>query len=712
MRTTILVSLLFLIITVTSGTAQFWEQTNGALDAKTSDAVVGKNGHIFVVSDVLHRSTDDGKTWTRIFIEAPITTLGKILSLESGRLIVSRKNTSEGLWKSDNDGASWEKLNMSSALVWSGAKNEIFSYENDSITVSTDEGNSWNRIGREGISGAPSNITSNATGTIFVTTSAFYRSTDRGTSWSKITNGLYDHQQYANILIVDDSTMFTYMYNDDQNFAYRSRDAGRTWNRINDDITQLAGYDFRAIHMNRNKTLLIEYGGYNSNYYIYSTDKGNTWIKSTIRGDEVLDNDDTSGRFIAQTTSGFERIDILNSKRDSTSTPATTTSYLLAHPNNIVVGIEKKGTLSYTPDDAAVWHGCSFVNDVETPHVAQVLSSGSDVHGNIYITGVGGYIRTSSDHGVSWSGLSTPTQKDITGICIYPSGERMISTSGEGIFRSTDGGKTWDQLNSGIANRQLYSLTMASNGDLFAGGIGAIYYSSNKGLTWSSLTTPFIDNTDTVRTLRLSEKGNIIAVVDSLGVYWSSDNGNSWQIRGGNINAKRINALIATRNELLFAATDNGVFMLDTIIGSSWQQINDGLTSMNVLSICQDYKGRLYIGTEASGVFRSSQLFDKPSIPEAVKQTSGIARSSSLGAIYPNPSRTKITIPFTLIERGQTQIEVIDALGKTVSRIEEGYLGSGGYESTFDASALPNGTYIIRMNTNGKSYYEQFVVAK
>ncbi|HEY6171208.1 MAG TPA: T9SS type A sorting domain-containing protein, partial [Candidatus Kapabacteria bacterium] len=379
---------------------------------------------------------------------------------------------------------------------------------------------------------------------------------------------------------------------------------------------------------------------------------------------------------------------------------------------NIVVGIETKGTLSYSPDDATVWHGCSFVNDVETPHVANVLSSGLDAKGNIYITGVGGYIRTSSDHGVSWSGLSTPTQKDITGISIYPNGDRIISTNGEGIFRSTDGGLTWDQLNSGIANRQLYCLALGKSGDLFAGGIGVIYYSSNRGLTWSSLSTNIIGNNDTVRTLRFTEKGNIIALVDSLGVYWSSDYGNSWQVRAGNLNAKRINALISTRNELLFAATDNGMFMLDTIIGSSWQQINDGLTTNNVFSICQDYKGRLYIGTEASGVFRSSQLFDKPSIPEAVKQTSDDVSSSSLGTIYPNPSQTKIAIPFTLEERGQIQIEVIDVSGKTIALVEEGHLESGTYESSFDASTLPNGTYIIRMNSNGKNHYQQFVVAK
>jgi len=178
------------------------------------------------------------------------------------------------------------------------------------------------------------------------------------------------------------------------------------------------------------------------------------------------------------------------------------------------------------------------------------------------------------------------------------------------MFRSTDNGITWDQLNAGIKNQSIFSLAVHQNGDIYAGSQNIIYKSTDIGLTWQQLTTNFPKGAGNISSLVVNTQGNIIAGVDNAGVFWSTDNGATWSLKALGLNATKINALVSTPSGKVFAATNNGIFFLDIIPNANWIKFDQGVTAKNVLSLCRDQLGRLFAGTDVSGVFSSIQTFN------------------------------------------------------------------------------------------------------
>ncbi len=71
-------------------------------------------------------------------------------------------------------------------------------------------------------------------------------------------------------------------------------------------------------------------------------------------------------------------------------------------------------------------------------------------------------------------------------------------------------------------------------------------------------------------------------------------------------------------------------------------------------------------------------------------------------SIAPNPAAENVNISYELTKNEQVKIELFDATGKAVEKIEEGFKAANQvHNTTFNIGHLPSGLYIIRM-TNGK----------
>ncbi|GMU86673.1 MAG: hypothetical protein AMXMBFR48_19150 [Ignavibacteriales bacterium] len=69
----------------------------------------------------------------------------------------------------------------------------------------------------------------------------------------------------------------------------------------------------------------------------------------------------------------------------------------------------------------------------------------------------------------------------------------------------------------------------------------------------------------------------------------------------------------------------------------------------------------------------------------------------SLGQNYPNPFNPVTTIRYSLAERGSVSLTVFDAQGSEVAVLVSGARDAGRHEVQFDASSLPSGVYIYRL---------------
>jgi len=121
----------------------------------------------------------------------------------------------------------------------------------------------------------------------------------------------------------------------------------------------------------------------------------------------------------------------------------------------------------------------------------------------IYVGAPSGGVWKSLDNGLKWTEYSSGLVRlGVSSIVINPSNPDIIyigtgdknggDAPGYGVWRSLDGGVTWNAHNSGMGNRTVYEILMhPSNPDILIASTNGnrIYRSINGGLSWNFATT-------------------------------------------------------------------------------------------------------------------------------------------------------------------------------------------------------------------------------
>jgi len=588
--------------------AQFWQQTNGPGGADIKAVAINSQGHIFVASNSLLRSLDNGASWQQIATEIHNYTFANILVKPSGELFVLSFDTSIAkVWRSTDNGNSWSLLHkkIRQDLYWSmniTPVGTIYLVLGGVCDRSTDNGNSWVTL-NPNVVGNVSSVWSDKAGTLFLSTSLYcYRSTDNGQNWSKIVNGL------TTGITAFGETSNGDLYAGVRGFGgdiiYKSTDGGRVWVNVPLHMNYLIDENSvnRILISPQNRIV----ASINDNITAISDDGGNNWrrtpaLPSFYQYPNLYETMamNSSGMFCLHSYSSF----LFLSNLDSNAIPVH-----FDVPNGKVTSLLKYNDGNLLSD---IWRSSDQGMHWTTNSTGGIMPANAiDSSQNILI-GNNGFILRSTDWGITWKQNSTSlTQGAITAIDVRHSGEIFASSSEEGIFRSSDNGLTWDQLNAGITDQHLFSLAVHQNGDVYAGGKNMIYRSTDVGLTWQQLTTNFPAKGGNITAMVVSTQGNIIAGIDNAGVYWSTDNGTTWSQKALGLTATKINALVSTPSGKVFAGTDSGVFFLDITPGANWLKFNQGLTATNVLSLCRDQSGRIFAGTDVCGIFSSLQTYN------------------------------------------------------------------------------------------------------
>src|SRR5207342_1891856 len=115
---------------------------------------------------------------------------------------------------------------------------------------------------------------------------------------------------------------------------------------------------------------------------------------------------------------------------------------------------------------------------------SSVVSLATDPQGTyIYYAGTAsGALYRSSDADAPWDyesevggtnwRLLTNLLAPVSALAVDPTAPSMIyaATSGRGVFRSSDRGRSWRSFNAGMSNRAVFSLTIDSNGKILHAG--------------------------------------------------------------------------------------------------------------------------------------------------------------------------------------------------------------------------------------------------
>lgn len=156
-----------------------------------------------------------------------------------------------------------------------------------------------------------------------------------------------------------------------------------------------------------------------------------------------------------------------------------------------------------------------------------------------------------------------------------------MGTVSNGIYRSTDGGSNWAQINEGITSMQIWNIAYV-NGALFASSTGGIVFkSTNGGNNWV-LSNTGISSTTIIRNFAFFNN-KIFATSTNKGVYVSSDNGSSWTQHNSGIVGLVAEPLLVVENDL-FVGVNQKVYKYD-ITNQNWISKSNGIPNNTVGSL-------------------------------------------------------------------------------------------------------------------------------
>jgi photosystem II stability/assembly factor-like uncharacterized protein len=264
-------------------------------------------------------------------------------------------------------------------------------------------------------------------------------------------------------------------------------------------------------------------------------------------------------------------------------------------------------------DSGATWTAVNngLPNNVVGGNSAELFAA----YGDLYVSTTYPFnepmVYKSSDNGNRWSVVgSTCFKNNQPALAFAAAGGYVFAGLGSysSVFRTANGGTSWEPAKNGLANSAVLSL-MKQNERLYAGSQEGLYYSTDKGAHWTEMANGL--RAGLPITTMEQNGSNIFLGTDGWGVYRSTDNGANWFPINNGLNglySENINELFFANNTL-FAATWEGVYK-STDNGSSWIHSSkglpkqfDGFVETKALA---SIGGILYVGTSLNKIYKST----------------------------------------------------------------------------------------------------------
>lgn len=348
--------------------------------------------------------------------------------------------------------------------------------------------------------------------------------------------------------------------------------------------------------------------------------------------------------------------------------------------------------LYYTFDAGGSWDSSAVIHPlvdfIEAVHILQGQLFVGTVSNGVFRSNNGGQSWQPDNAGLSGLGALNSSNFAVRGDSLY------VSTYGAGVFvKKISANSAWSSYNDGIPWGNIESLNNL-DGVLFAGagGNATLSRQSYPGNVWEEI--PFDQfNGEINGLLSIVKHNGVLVAVGMQGLYRSTDGGDTWTWQSTGVGFVNNASLIISGNRVIARlARSSGLTFLKYTEdqGQSWHNFEPSLTG----SIGYDIAllgGRLYTA-RSNGLWRITLTTadEEPAKPVAV-----------LGQNYPNPFRGQTTIPVSLSEGGMVELNLYDAAGSLVRSLWRGYQSAGDYELTFDLSDLPAGLYSCRLLTQG-----------
>ena len=572
----------------------YWQQTSGPEGGRVYAITRSSNGNVFAgATGGVFKSTNNGTSWS--FLGLPTTRVTSLISTSASSLTAA---TYDYLWRSTDEGSTWSQITNGLGgnaveAVLRAANGTFYAASNGGVRRSTDGGLSWNATT---VTEWVFSLAENASGHIFAgslgSTADVYRSTDGGITWS---NHSFSEAatQIDGLTVNSQGHVFAAVYGNEPG-VYRSTDNGVTWTRVG-----LAGTTCTDITVNAGDSLYVSTFG---SGVFQSTDGGTTWQQTGLANAVTYTAYfSPTHDLYAGTSQGIFRSSDLGAVWTKINSGLNATYVLSQVVNNFGRIFAATGSGMFWSDDGNSWQ--ETANGL-TRNYLNALARNSQ--GHLFVGSADGGLFRSSDDGSSWAALSISdpvssllvTQGDVLYMGTYSSGTTRK------VLVSTDNGDSWTETSLAVGN-PISAMAITNSGIMFASGEGyGVYRSTDGGSSWNQLTTAPTN----VHGFAFNASGHLLAAGASgstYGFFRSTDNGNTWATVM-NSSTGFGTAMYAASNGYLYGATTGAQAVYrSTNGGTSWSLLSTGIDHEYFRSFTESPTHFIYAGSTGGGVYRS-----------------------------------------------------------------------------------------------------------
>ena len=403
---------------------QQWIQTNGPEGGTVSTLFKSTRGDVFAGTLYgLYRLTDDGTSWQFMKqIHGPSLT---------------RKVATKGWWQI-------------------AERNDRLIVATDTeIITSTDRGTTWVSLCKSrdgtliGMALTDGIQQSESSMTIYLAyTDGIFRSVDSGETWEQLTKGIIDRKITAiaameNVVFVGtDEGLFRLKADDWEIQTVDRPKIGNITRRKKDSILAMVTSG-EYLYVLSGKRGLMESNSDSSNYrYVVKSRFRSDWMSGNLSLFRVYDKGNSYEHISPNRDSTKQTVE----ERDSSR---TTTAAALKHGNVWIKEVDK--TVKFAANENRIL----------------VMQSSQNFYSN--------------NAGETWTTLNETME--ISTDAVMLDDKTFFRCGSYGIQRSTDGGKSWHQFNTGLVNSNIQQI-IANDGILYANTQSQLVYSSDGGETW------------------------------------------------------------------------------------------------------------------------------------------------------------------------------------------------------------------------------------
>jgi photosystem II stability/assembly factor-like uncharacterized protein len=573
----------------------------------------------------MYRSDDAGKTWKHIGLDDTRYITAIIVDPKDPNIaIVSARDwflagPARGIFKTTNGGKTWKKVYYKDdktsvadlevapddpRTIYAATYNLQIDFANrralgpeSLIFKSTDEGDTWQQVGGNGLPDTPRGTIGLAVApktdgrrVYAVMNNGFFRSDDGGATWQRPTT---DPR-------ITGSTFFGKMYVDPvnpdlvyvmQTSMYRSLDGGKTWESYKGAPS---GEDQHVLWIDPQNTKRIFLGS--DQGAIISLDGGQTWSDWFTQ---------PTGQFYHVVTDNQFPYRLYAAQQDSGSVAVASRSDFghITWREWFSTGAFESGYISPDPQDPNIifsvgWYGSVFRMDRTTGQIATVFGPGaryrytwetplvrSPQDPKTMYLGTQFVMRT-SDNGETWQEISpdltarNPSEKG-TGVIqtIAPSvpqtGMIWVGSSGGVVQITRDNGANWTNVTPAeLPARADVTLIEASSTDANTAYLIAsvpadshpyIFRTRDGGKTWQKIVNGLPDNAIARTAREDSQRKGLLYGGTETGVYVSFDSGDHWESLQLNLPTTSVRDLNIHGSDLVAATYGRGLWILDDV---------------------------------------------------------------------------------------------------------------------------------------------------